>query len=124
MIARPLDRPEAKVSGRLIATNCVDAFKLLEHLATRFRLLRFLPGNVAAYELLRLRDQLLLIVVRALLRFATFFTLDEVVRIVAGVTRSAAVLELDDATATAMEKVTIMADNHGCRLVGFQSFFE
>ena len=87
-------------------------------------MLRFLPGEVATNELFRLRNQLLLIIVSTLLRFATLFALDQIVGIVPGVARGAAVLELDDATASTIEKITIVTDDHISRCVLLQKLFQ
>jgi hypothetical protein len=62
----------------------------------------------------------LLVVVSALLRLATFFTLDEKIGVIAGVTRGAAVLQLDNAFAAAIEEVTIVANDY----IGGRIFLE
>ena len=66
----------------------------------------------------------MLIVVSALLRFATLFTLNQVVGIVAGVARGASILQLDDAAASAIKKVSIMANDYKSRWVIQQKLFE
>ena len=59
-----------------------------------------------------------------MLRFATLFAFDEIIRVVAGVTGSAAVFEFNDATTTTIEKITIVTDDDVSRLVALQELFE
>ena len=85
MVARALNRLQTKVSRRLVRAHSVEALELRKHLATRLCLFRLLSGDVSTDELFRLGNQMLLVVVSALLSFATLFTLDEIIGIVAGV---------------------------------------
>src|SRR6185369_4409352 len=120
MIPGAFDRLEAKVTRRLIRPHRVKPFESLQHVAPRLSLLRFLSREISTDELFGLGDQLLLVVVSALLRLATFFTLDEKIGVMAGVTRGAAVLQLDNAFAAAIEEVTIVANDY----IGGRIFLE
>src|ERR1051325_5271215 len=118
MITGSLDRPQTKITRRLIGTDRIDAFQLGEHRAARFGLLRLLSGQVAADELFGFRNQLLLIVVGTLLGFTPLFAFHQVIRIVAGITGSAPVLELNNAAASAIEKIPIVRnDNEAGRAI-------
>src|SRR5205085_5740074 len=86
--------------------------------------LRLLPRDVAPDELFRLGDQLLLILVGATLRLASFFAFDEKRGVVAVVADGFAVFDLNDAATTAVEKITVVRDDDVSRLVRRQKFFE
>src|SRR6185369_3392725 len=117
MIAGALDGLKTEIARRLIWPDRIETVEFLEHLATRLCLLRFLPGDVATNKLFRLCNQLLLVVVRPLLRLAALFTLDEVIGVVAGVVRSATIFELDDPAAAAIQKITVVTDDDVSRLI-------
>src|SRR6202000_1368014 len=51
---------ELEVRERLIGLGTLQLIEPAEHLPARFRLLRFLTGEIATNEILRLLDQLLL----------------------------------------------------------------
>ena len=124
VIPGPLDRLQTKITRRLICADSFYAIELRQHRASRFRLLRFLSGQIATNKLLRLGDQLLLVIVSTLLCFTSLFALDQIIGIVTGVARSATVLQLDNATTRAIEKVTIVADDHVSRGIALQKLFE
>ncbi len=63
----------------------LNPLKFLQHLAARLGLLGFLSGQIAADKIFGLGNQMLLIIVSALLRLATDFALDQICRIVSGI---------------------------------------
>src|SRR6202008_3396757 len=97
---------------------------LLEHLATRFCLFGFLTRKIATDALFSLRNQVLLIIVSTLMRLATLVALNQVSRVISGVARSRSILEFDDATASSIEKITIVTDDHVCSFVLSQKLFQ
>ena len=84
----------------------------------------FLAGQVAPDELFSLSDQALLIVIGPLLYFALLFALDQIVRVVSGVTRRPPIFDFDNPATGAVEKVTIVADDYKGRRVRLQKLFQ
>src|SRR3982750_1433825 len=112
MIAGALNRLQAKVTSRFIHAHSFDAIEFREHRASRLRLLRFLARKIFPDEFFRLLDQVSLIFISTLLRFATFFALDEKRGIVSCVAGGSAILKLNDAVASAIQKITIVTDDY------------
>src|SRR3989441_5797139 len=108
---------KTKIARRLIGAHGINAFELLEHRPSRLCLLCFLPGEVLADELFCLGDQSLLIIKGALLNLATFFALDQIIGVVSVVACGLTVLDLNDATARAIEKISIVRDYDETRRV-------
>ena len=122
--SRALDVLKPKISSALIRANGVNTFEPLEHCSPRLCLFCFLPGEVLANEFFGLGNQPLLILKGALLDLAALFPLDEIIRIVSGVTVRLAIFDFDDPPAGAIEKITIMRNYDEAGRVALQEFFQ
>jgi hypothetical protein len=124
MCAGALNVLQSEVARGLICAHRVHSLEALEHGAARLGLFGLLPREVLANEFFGLGNQPLLVLERALLDLAPLFALDKILRVVAGVTNRLTVIYFNDATAGAIEKISIVADDDERGSVRDQELFQ